>query len=414
MSMPAARLSNANVYERLGIRTIVNASGPSTRLSGGIMRPEVAAAMAEASQWCVDLAEVQGRASEILAEATGAEAGYVTAGASAALMLASAACLAGFDPAKMNRLPDTTGMANEVVVARSQRNMYDRAVAQAGARLVEVGIPDRFSGAGVRDAQSWEYEAAINDKTAAILWVAQDHSEPSLPEIVTLARRHKLPVIVDAAGQLPPAENLKRFVAEGADLVAFSGGKAIGGPQASGFLVGRRPLIQSAALQQLDHDIHFDQWSPPASLFDKQMVVGLPASGVGRAAKCGKEEIVGLLTALRLFLEENSEERHVRWLGLCEEIANALRGRRGTTVAVVVRKYKGAPAVGLALDEDELGLSALELVKRLQNGEPSVHANHSRVRDGIVVFGPTCMKPGDAAIVIERVHAELGSHSQGG
>jgi len=218
MSMPAARLSNANVYERLGIRTIVNASGPSTRLSGGIMRPEVAAAMAEASQWCVDLAEVQGRASEILAEATGAEAGYVTAGASAALMLASAACLAGFDPAKMNRLPDTTGMANEVVVARSQRNMYDRAVAQAGARLVEVGIPDRFSGAGVRDAQSWEYEAAINDKTAAILWVAQDHSEPSLPEIVTLARRHKLPVIVDAAGQLPPAENLKRFVAEGAGL----------------------------------------------------------------------------------------------------------------------------------------------------------------------------------------------------
>jgi L-seryl-tRNA(Ser) seleniumtransferase len=412
--MPAARRSNANVYERLGIRTIVNASGPSTRLSGGIMRPEVAAAMAEASQWCVDLAELQGRASEILAEATGAEAGYVTAGASAALMLASAACLAGFDPAKMNRLPDTTGMANEVVVARSQRNMYDRAVAQAGARLVEVGIPDRFSGAGVRDAQSWEYEAAINDKTAALLWVAQDHSEPSLPEIVTVARRHKLPVLVDAAGQLPPAENLKRFVAEGADLVAFSGGKAIGGPQASGFLVGRRPLIQSAALQQLDHDIHFDQWSPPASLFDRQVVVGLPASGVGRAAKCGKEEIVGLLTALRLFVEENSEERHTRWLGLCEEIANALKGCRGTTVAVVQRKYKGAPAVELALDEDELGLSALELVKRLQNGEPSVHTNHSRVRDGIVVFGPTCMKPGDAAIVIERVHAELGSHSPRG
>jgi L-seryl-tRNA(Ser) seleniumtransferase len=102
-----------------------------------------------------------------------------------------------------------------------------------------------------------------------------------------------------------------------------------------------------------------------------------------------------------------------RWLVLCEEIANALRGRRGATVAVV-RKYKGAPAVELTLDEDELGLSALELVRRLQNGEPSVHANHSRVRDGIVVFGPTCMKSGDAAIVIERVHAELGSHSPGG
>src|ERR1700752_622453 len=209
MNLPAAGLSNANVYARLGVRTIVNASGPSTRLSGGIMRPEVAAAMAEASQWCVDLTELQGRASELLAEATGAEAGYVTAGASAALMLASAACLAGVDPAKMNPLADATGMANEVVVARSQRNMYDRAVAQAGARLVEVGIPDRFSGAGVRDAQPWEYEAAINANTAAIVWVAQAHSEPSLPAIVTVARRHNLPVIVDAAGQLPPAENLK-------------------------------------------------------------------------------------------------------------------------------------------------------------------------------------------------------------
>ena len=168
--------------------------------------------------------------------------------------------------------------------------------------------------------------------------------EPGLPEIVAVARRHKLPVIVDAAGQLLPAENLMRFVAEGADLVAFSGGKAIGGPQASGFLAGRRPLIQSAALQQLDHDTYFEQWSAP----------------------------------------------------------------------VVTRKYKGAPAVELALDADALGFSALELVKRLQDGEPSVHANHARVRDGIVVFGPTCMKAGDAAIVIERVLAELRAGSARG
>ena len=406
-SQPTSRRSNESVYQRLGLRTIVNASGPSTRLTGGIMRPEVAEAMAEASQWCVDLAELQGRASEILAETTGAEAGYVTAGASAALMLASAACLAGLDPAKMNRLPDTTGMKNEVVMSRSQRNMYDHAVAQAGARLIEVGIPDRFSGAGVRDAQVWEYESAINDKTAAILWVAQAHTEPSLKEIVTLARRHGVPVIVDAAGQLPPAENLKRFIAEGADLVAFSGGKAIGGPQASGILVGRRDLVQSAALQQLDHDTYFEQWSPPASLFDKHKLVGFPASGIGRASKCGKEEIVGLLTALKMFLEENTEERHKRWLGLCQEVASGLKGVKGATVTLVDKKYKGAPAVELAIHEDELGFSARDLVKRLQDGNPSVHANHARVRDGMVVFGPTCMKPGDPAIVVERVRAEL-------
>jgi L-seryl-tRNA(Ser) seleniumtransferase len=403
----AAHRPNESVYQRLGLRTIVNASGPSTRLTGGIMRPEVAEAMAEASQWCVDLAELQGRASEIIAEATGAEAAYVTAGASAALMLASAACLAGLDPAKMNRLPDTTGMANEVVMARSHRNMYDHAVAQAGARLIEVGIPDRFSGAGVRDAQVWEYDAAITDKTAAILWVAQAHSEPTLPEIVAVARRRGVPVIVDAAGQLPPAENLKRFVAQGADLVAFSGGKAIGGPQASGILAGRRDLIQSAALQQLDHDTYFEQWTPPASLFDKSKLVGFPASGIGRASKCGKEEIVGLLTALKFFIEENSEERHKRYLALAKEVADGLKDLKGATVTLVDRKYKGAPAVELTVHENELGFSARDLVKRLQDGNPSVHANHARVRDGMVVFGPSCMKPGDPAIVIERVRAEL-------
>lgn len=399
--------SNETIYQRIGLRTIVNASGPSTRLTGGIMRPEVAEAMAEASQWCVDLAELQGRASEIISEATGAEASYVTAGASAALMLASAACLAGLDPAKMNRLPDTTGMPNEVVMARSQRNMYDHAVAQAGAKLIEVGIPDRFSGAGVRDAQIWEYEAAINEKTVAILWVAQAHTEPSLPEIVTLARRHGLPVIVDAAGQLPPASNLKKFIEEGADLVAFSGGKAIGGPQASGILTGRRDLVQSAALQQLDHDTYFEQWSPPASLFDKHKLVGFPASGVGRASKCGKEQIVGLLTALKLFLAEDTDERHARWVALIKQVADGLQGIKGATVTLQDKRYKGAPAVEVAIDEAVLGFSARDLVKRLQDGNPSVHANHARVRDGLIVFGPTCMRESDPAIVVERVRAEL-------
>jgi len=407
MSVPVGVPSNESVYQRLGVRTIINASGPSTRLTGGILRPQVAQAMAEASQWCVDLAHLQGRASEILAEVTGAEAGYVTAGASASLMLAAAACIAGLDPAKMNRLPDTTGMPAEVIMARSQRNMYDRAVAQAGARLIEVGIPDRFSGAGVRDAQLWEYEAAINPNTAALLWVAQPHSEPTLPDLAALARRHGLPVIVDAAAQLPPAENLRRFIAEGADLVAFSGGKGIGGPQASGILAGRRDLIQSAALQQLDHDTYFEQWSPPRSLFDKEKLVGLPASGIGRAAKCGKEEIVGLLTALELFLKDDSEERYRGWLAVCQEIAGGLDGLSGTTVAIAAGRNGRAPLVELRVHEDRLGVSARSLVKRLQDGDPSVHPNHSRVRDGIVVFGPTCMKPGDAATVVERVRAEL-------
>lgn len=399
--------SNETIFARLGVRTIINASGPSTRLSGAILNPEVARAMADASQWCVDVAELQGKASEIISEITGSEAGYVTSGASAALMLGTAALLAGLDPSRMNRLPNTVDIPNEIIVSRSQRNMYDHAIVQAGAKLIEIGIADRFSGAGVRDTQAWEYEAAISERTAGIFWVAQPHSEPALPEVVAVAKRRGIPVIVDAAGQLPPISNLRRFIAEGADLVAFSGGKAIGGPQASGILIGRRHLIQSAALQQLDHDTYFDQWNPPANLVDKSKLLGLPASGIGRVAKCGKEEIVGLLTALRIFVSENPEDRHQRWLAACREISAGLEGLPGTTVKVIERTPKGIPIVEFTLNTSK-SLSAAELVKQLQNGDPSVHAGHSRIREDIVIFGPTCLRLEDCKTVVSRVREVFG------
>ncbi len=207
-----------NVYDSLGVRTIINAAGPATRLSGSIMPPQVADAMREASQHCVDIAELQGRASEIIAEITGAEAGYVTSGAAAGLLLGTAACVTGLDPDLMNRLPDTTGMKDEVIMARSHRNFYDHAVRSVGIRLVEVGISDRFSGAGVRDTEPWEIAAAITERTAAICYVAYAHTQPDLPQVVEVAHRAGVPVIVDAAGQLPPASNLQRFIKEGADL----------------------------------------------------------------------------------------------------------------------------------------------------------------------------------------------------
>ena len=216
----------SNVYERLGVPTIINAKGTATRVSGAPMPPEIAAAMHEATQHCVDMAQLQGRASEIIAEATGAEAGMVTAGASAGLLLGTAACLAGLDPARMNRLPDTTGMRDEAVVVRSQRNFYDHAVRAAGARLVEVGLADRFSGAGVRDAEPWEIDDAIGERTACVFYVAQPSSRPSLAAVTEVAHANGVPVLVDAASQLPPTRNLRRFLEEGADLVSISGGKA--------------------------------------------------------------------------------------------------------------------------------------------------------------------------------------------
>ena len=212
----------SNIYEKIGVQPIINASGPTTRLSGGIMDPEVADAMREASQFCVDIAELQARASEIISEITGAEAGYVTSGAAAGLLLATAASVTGPDPGKMNRLPDTEGMKNEVIISRSQRNFYDHAIRSVGVKLVEVGIADRYSGAGVRDTEAWEIADAITERTAAVCYVANPHALPNLDEVVEVAHRYSVPVIVDAAGQLPPRSNLRDFISQGADLVAVS------------------------------------------------------------------------------------------------------------------------------------------------------------------------------------------------
>src|SRR3989442_1549106 len=141
-----------SIYDRFGVRTIINAKGPPTRLSGGFLPPEVSAAMTEAGAFCVDMAELHAGASKVIAELTGADAGIVTSGAAAGLLLGTAACITGLDPGKMGRLPDTRGMKNEVVMVRSQRNFYDHAVRTSGAQLIEVGLPDRYAGAGVRVA----------------------------------------------------------------------------------------------------------------------------------------------------------------------------------------------------------------------------------------------------------------------
>lgn len=405
-------MTNSTVYERLGVATVINAHTTATRLSGGIMRPEVAEAMREATQWTVDMATLQGRASEIIAGRTGAEAGYVTAGAAAALLLGTAACVTGLDPARMNRLPDTAGMRNEVIVARSHRNFYDHAVRAAGVTLVEVGLSDRYAGAGVRDTEAWEIAAAITERTAAVLYVAGHDARPPLPDVVAAAHAAGVPVLVDAAAQLPPAANLRRFIADGADLVCFSGGKAIGGPQASGILCGRRDLVMAAALQNLDQDIHWELWNPPPALFDKARLPGLPQHGIGRAAKVGKEAVVGLLTALDLFVAEGDETRTARWTAQMEALAAALAGIAGTTATMVGRSRRTAvPTVHLTLDEDALGLTALELLRRLQDGEPSVHANPSRIDDGIVVFSPVALRPGDEQRIAARVRSVLQAPS---
>jgi D-glucosaminate-6-phosphate ammonia-lyase len=395
-----------NLFEAIGVHTIINAKGPATRLSGGIMRTEVAQAMSEASRHCVDMAELQAAASRIIAEITGAEAGYVASGASACLLLATAACMTGLDPGRMARLPDASGMKDEVIMVRSQRNFYDHAVRATGARIIEVGLPDRYAGAGVRDAEAWEIDDAITERTAAVFYVAGALARPALSEVVRVAHARVVPVIVDAAAQLPPQVNLRRFIAEGADLVAFSGGKALGGPQASGFLCGRRDLIMAAALQHLDHDIFWDLWAPPAFLIDKHRLKGLPPHGIGRNCKAGKEEIMGLLAALRIFVGESDSVRHARWLKLADEVVAGCTGIAGIEVHLSdAENSEGVPLVVLSLDRARH--DATFVISTLQNGNPSIHVDPCQREQNKILVNPMCLKENEPGIIVAALGKAL-------
>lgn len=382
----------SDIYARLGVRRIINAYGTNTRLSGGLMAPEVMAAMAEASRACVEMHHLQAAASRAIATATGAEAGIVTGGAAAALLLGAAACMARLDPAAMNRLPDSAGLPNEFVVVRSQRNMYDRALRAAGGHVVEVGIPDRLSGPGVRDASAGEVAEAITERTAAVFHLAGENAEPSLPDIVRVAHARGVPVLVDAAAQLPPASNLRRFIAEGADLVCFSGGKALGGPQASGILAGRRDLVSSALVQMLDLDLPEEQFVAPAEFGALNQLRFLPHHGIGRAAKAGKEEIVGLIVALHLFVSEDPATRTARWTARLEGLRAAMPG----AVLVPDGAKPGLPLLELRF-ADRAAAARAEAALRAR--DPAVHLDAARIRRGVLAVNPIALDDDDLPLL---------------
>jgi L-seryl-tRNA(Ser) seleniumtransferase len=392
----------SSVLDRLGVPIVINACGPVTRLGGGLMHPDVAAAMREASRVCLDMVTLQAAACRVIARVTGAHAGIVTTGASAALLVGAAACLAGLDPGRINRLPEVADGRREFIIVRSQRNMYDRALVVAGARLVEVGIPDRFSGPGVRDAEGWEVEDAIGPNTAGIYYLAQGQSLPALPVVTEVARRHGVPVLVDAAAQLPPVENLRAYLEMGADLVAFSGGKAIGGPQASGILCGRGDLVASGLLQMLDLDVRPDAWNPPPEFAALGQMRGLPHHGIGRSCKAGKEEIVGLMAALERFVAEPPEARRASWLGQVRGIQEACGDATGLTLTVL-----DDPVPLLRVEVRNGAAEAGRVEAALRAGVPSIQCQTGRIGEGVLLFSPVALAPGQDATIGRRLR-EVG------
>jgi D-glucosaminate-6-phosphate ammonia-lyase len=391
-------------YEELGVPPVINASGTLTRLGGSRMSPETLGAMADAAASFVPMDALQARAGEVIAEITGAEAGYVVSGAAAGLSLGIAACVAGMDVGAMDRLPDTTGLKNEVVVQRGHRNAYDHAIRAVGVRMVEVGYLG-YPGAG--GTYPWQIAEVITERTAAVACPILD-TPGTLPlsEVCRIAHARGVPVVVDAAAELPPRANLSRFIAEGADLVVYSGGKAIAGPQASGILAGRADLIASVALQHQDMDVRPQTWSW-RPLLDAERLAGVPHQGFGRSMKVGREEIAGLLTALRRFAAGSDDDDLERWQRLLDPIEHALDGLCGVHVARVVPARKPVPSIRIGLDGDSAGDRAYDLVNRLLAGDPAIALDQSHAEHGRLSVNPMGLTEDEAQIVAQRLRDEL-------
>ncbi|MEX0727068.1 MAG: aminotransferase class V-fold PLP-dependent enzyme [Planctomycetaceae bacterium] len=396
-----------SIYRELGIEPVINASGSVTRLGGAVMPPEVVQAYVDAAQATVPLEQLQALASKRIAEATGTDAGIVTTGAAAALTLGTAAILARLDAGKMERLPHTDGMKNEFIIAREQRSGYDHAVRAAGARLVEVGFNEIVANAGVRRTEVWEYEAAIAEKTAGIVYVYSPTSRPNVAELVRMARVHDIPVLIDAAGELPPRSNLKTIPASGADLVAFSGGKTIRGPQSTGILCGRKDLITSAVLQLLDMDDHPELWSPPTEFIDVDTLTGMPRHGFCRSMKVAKEQIVSLLKALEMFTSGAYLPLVPQYRERLQMIAKTLSNHPVTCTIVEKNDDESPPSLEIRLDEERLKQSAFDICRGLRGGSPAVYVGHGKLPQKTLVINPTCVRDDQWATLTKRLSDSL-------
>jgi L-seryl-tRNA(Ser) seleniumtransferase len=383
-----------NVYESLNVPTIINAVGYATRIGGSAPSAAVLEAMRQASESFIEIDDLQRAASNAIADATGAEAGIVTCGAAAALALAGAACLAGNDPDIMDRLPDVKDLArNEIIYPSPWAFGYDHAVRVSGARL--IGIDYEADGA------LKQIERAINPRTAAIgyEWTSMHH-RVSVRQVVEIAHRHGLPVIVDGSMSLPPREHMRSFIADGADLVAISGGKHLQGPQASGILCGKRELIASALVQMVDMDVRPQTWSL-RHLIDDGFISRPPRHGIGRTMKVGKEQIVGLLAALKAYPHRDHDAELRRWHQHIDAVADALRDANIETKRLFPAP-NGQPYPVLTLRTPRI----IELIAALREGRPKIILAESETDPTVATICPQCLRDGDA----EQIAAAIRKH----
>jgi L-seryl-tRNA(Ser) seleniumtransferase len=325
------------VYARLGVRPLINGMGTVTVLGGSVMPPEVVRAMEEASRHFVYLPDLQAKAGARIAELVGVPAALVTAGAAAAITVATAAAMTKGDPKKIAQLPDTTGLPFEVI--QQGRSGYEAQIRLTGARIVAVETRE-------------ELDRAIGERTAMMFFL--NYAEPNVrikrEEWVRVARERGVVSFNDAAADVPPREHLSQYVREGFDLVAFSGGKGLRGPQCSGILLGRKDLIDGA----------------------RTLVA--PHGGIGRGMKVGKEEIVGLVAAVERYMTVDLEAERRALEAKVDDLKEVVGKVKGVTVETHVPEIANhVPHLLASWDETALGITAKEVHAKLQEGDPPIH-----------------------------------------
>ena len=361
-------------YADLGVRPFINGRGNGTASGGSLMPEPVLEAMRQAAGNFVALETLQERIGERLARRIGVEGALVTCGAASGVQQAAAACLTGTDAERVQRLPYTDGWRNRFVIPQVDAHDYlFQLIAAAGGVLVKVGSTDSCPTAAV--------EAALDDDTAAVVHYLGKQTLAQLAEVVAVAEPRGIPVIVDAAAQLPPRSNLTEPARLGAGLVVFSGGKGLRGPQSSGLVVGKAELIRAARMN------------------------GSPASSVGRGMKVGKEELMGLLAAVELFLDGSDEDDYRRWRADAELIAGALHGIDGVRATVDEGDELffpgGVPRVRIELLGDRTADACGE---PLRDGDPSIHLGGW---DRGMFVDPMTLQPGEARQVARRLREVL-------
>jgi L-seryl-tRNA(Ser) seleniumtransferase len=373
---PAAPASpGPGVYEALGVKHVINATGTVTVLGGSLMPPEVVAAWVDASRHFVNLLQLQDRVGERIAKLVGVEAALVTTGAAGALLLGTAAAVTRGDPSLIKRLPDTAGMRNEVILQKAHHSCYDNQLTDVGVRLVDVETPA-------------DVGRSVNERTALLFFmnVVEADGQIKRQEWVELARRHKVPTLLDAAADVPPVERLSGYNQLGFDLVAFSGGKALRGPNDTGLLLGRKDLVEAAKRNANPH-----------------------CGTIGRMMKVSKEDMVALLAAVERFvrLDHQAEWReYERRLGVIEEALQDVPTLRCERVVPPIANH--VPHLLLTWDEQRARLTPAQLARELADGDPPIQLGRvAGTGDKGALVSVLTLQEGEERVVAERLHAVL-------